>query len=53
MNVLHGGLGISKLQFSAAIFSQFLVIKTLDLDCEPEQNSIEMLEPDQYQDPQH
>jgi hypothetical protein len=43
--VLYGGLGISKLQFfikkninffSAVNFFQFLVIKTLDLELDPE-----------------
>jgi hypothetical protein len=42
-------LGISKLQFliSAVFFLQFLVIKTLDPDQEPD--SLEIL----YPDPQH
>ncbi len=52
LDVFYEGLGISKLQFLkkksnnkfSAVFFQFLVIKTLDLD--PDLDSLEMLGPD-------
>jgi hypothetical protein len=56
LDVLYEGLEISKLQFLikekylknllAVFFLQFLVIKTLD----PDPDSLEMLDPDPYQD---
>ncbi len=53
LDVVYGGLGISKLPFlikkekkiSDVFFLQFLVIKTLDPD------SLEMLDPDPYPNP--
>jgi hypothetical protein len=58
VDVLYGGLGISKLQFLlqhkkiSAVFFQFLVIKTLHpyLDPEPDPDSLEMLDSDPYLD---
>jgi hypothetical protein len=54
LDVLLGGLGLSKLQFfinndkyfSAVFFLQFLVIKTLDPDPKPDPELLEMLDPD-------
>ncbi len=50
--VLYGGLGISKLQFffdkkkkSAVKFFQFLVIKTLDQDPDPQLENMLDLDP--------
>jgi hypothetical protein len=55
LDVLYGGLGIRKLQFlirkknnlSAVFLFLFLAIKTLD----SEPDSLEMLDPDPYRDP--
>jgi hypothetical protein len=44
LNILYGGLGISKLQFLIKKIKTFLVIKTLD----PDPDSLEM--PDPYPD---
>jgi hypothetical protein len=58
LDVLYGGLGISKLQFlikkeekkfQLYFFLQILVIKTLDPYPDPDSNSLEILDPD----PQH
>jgi hypothetical protein len=55
MFVLYGGLGISKLQlfitkffFSAVIFFQFLVIKTLDSELDPDPHLGKMLDLDPH-----
>jgi hypothetical protein len=62
LDVLYEGLGISKLLFLKkdknffAVFFPFLVIKTLVSDTEPaadpDPDSIEMLDPDPYLDPE-
>ncbi len=55
LDFLNEGLGLGKLKFlttkrykkfSAVCFFQFLVIKTLDKDSEPDRDSLEMLDPD-------
>jgi hypothetical protein len=60
LDVLYGGLGISKLQFLmkkerkkifSCIFFFILVIETLDPYLDP--NSLEMLDPDPYPDSIH